>query len=104
MDEELERFKRLKLHEYAASLGYERDARETSVHAGPQTSLLCVLRADVDFRRLLRFRRHVGLSRQYSHLPISHSIRTRGVNGFGFAVPAKSRHITSLQRLREDGC
>ena len=30
MDEELERFKRLKLHEYAASLGYELDARETS--------------------------------------------------------------------------
>jgi hypothetical protein len=29
MDEELERFKRLKLHEYAASLGYELDARET---------------------------------------------------------------------------
>ena len=30
MDEELERFKRLKLHEYAASLGYKLDARETS--------------------------------------------------------------------------
>ena len=30
MDEELERFKRLNLHEYAASLGYELDARETS--------------------------------------------------------------------------
>jgi hypothetical protein len=30
MDEELERFKRLKLHGYAASLGYELDARETS--------------------------------------------------------------------------
>src|SRR3984957_1073589 len=30
MDEELERFKRLKLHEYAASLGYELDAQETS--------------------------------------------------------------------------
>jgi hypothetical protein len=30
MDEELERFKRLKLHEYAATLGYELDARETS--------------------------------------------------------------------------
>jgi hypothetical protein len=30
MDEELERFKRLKLHEYAAALGYTLDARETS--------------------------------------------------------------------------
>src|ERR1035438_803086 len=30
MDEELERFKRLKLHKYAASLGYQLDARETS--------------------------------------------------------------------------
>ena len=30
MDEELERFKRLKLHEYAASLGYSLDPQETS--------------------------------------------------------------------------
>ena len=30
MDEDLKRFKRLKLHEYATSLGYELAVRETS--------------------------------------------------------------------------
>ncbi len=30
MDEELERFKRIRLHEYAASLGYELDKQESS--------------------------------------------------------------------------
>src|ERR1035441_761436 len=34
------------------------------VHARPQTSFLCVLRSNVDFRRLLRFRRHVGVDRK----------------------------------------